>query len=58
LGILVSQTAGSSGEQQQAEHTPSAHALTLERGKPASSAYRRGEKERVNSLGNVTNLLV
>jgi hypothetical protein len=58
LGNVVSQTAGNSGEQQQAEHTPSAHGLTLGRGNPASSAYRRGEKERVNSLGNVTNLLV
>jgi hypothetical protein len=54
MSYIVRPTPGNFGNEQKAEHTPSAHSLTLGAAMAASSAYRRGKKERVNRLRNVT----
>jgi hypothetical protein len=55
MSYIIRPTSGNSENQPQKEYTPSAHGLTLGAAMAASSAYRRGKKERVNSVGNVTN---
>ena len=54
MNHVVSPAPGVSGNEQKAEHTPSAHGLTLGAALAASSAYQTGKKERVNRLGSVT----